>query len=210
MPTKTARRTPTPALLAPASFAHVFAVFAANRLHEMGCRESLKTTLSHGPAGPASVSCHCAAVQTLWQAPQRSTIIIWVCSDSICGVAAVGLFAICLVPVPFVLLIRLLYIQEKSCPDWADASPAFRRPSDRSRRDWKQFDASYRRKFQPASWPLAVVHLARAYLASEECGFALHDALLETGQPELAEIFRTPDHPQRFRVAEAIVQQDTL
>lgn len=119
------------------------------------------------------------------------------------GVPVVGLFAICLVPVPFVLLIRLLSQQDRGLA-WADTSPAFRRSSGRSNRGWKQFDASYRRKSEPGSCPLAVVQLARAYLGGEECGFALHDALLESGKPELADIFRTPDHPQRFRVAEDI------
>jgi hypothetical protein len=131
-------------------------------------------------------------------------------SDRIRGVAIMGLFAICLVPVPFVLLIRLISEQDKGSPDCADASPAFRRPSDQSGRCWKQFDASYRRKLQPASWPPALVQLARAYLGGAECGFALHDALLETGKPELAEVFRTPDNSQRFRVAEEIVHPGTL
>jgi hypothetical protein len=116
----------------------------------------------------------------------------------------VGLLAICLVPIPFALLICLLLQHEKgeSGPAWSDDSRAFRRSSS----CWKHFDDSYRRKLQP-SWSLTIVQLARAYLNGEECGFALHDALLETGRPEVADVFRTPDHPRRFWVAEEIVQQ---
>jgi len=119
----------------------------------------------------------------------------------------VGLFAICLVPVPFVLLICLITEHDKGGSAWADDSRAFRPSSGRSSGRWKHFDASHWRKREPPSWPSTVVHLATAYLSGEECGFALHDALLETGMPEIADVFRAPDHPQRFRVAEEIVQQ---
>jgi hypothetical protein len=41
-------------------------------------------------------------------------------------------------------------------------------------------------------FPQVVVNLARAFRAGEECGFALHDALLEAGEPELAAHFQGP------------------
>lgn len=48
----------------------------------------------------------------------------------------------------------------------------------------------------PTSWPSTVVKLAEAMYAGEYCSFALHDALLEAGHPELAEHFREKDHPK--------------
>ncbi len=47
-----------------------------------------------------------------------------------------------------------------------------------------------------ASWPSAVVKLAEASYAGEDCAFALRDALLEAGHPELAEHFADKDHPK--------------
>jgi hypothetical protein len=41
----------------------------------------------------------------------------------------------------------------------------------------------------PSNWPLNVVELANALYQGQDCGFALHDALTEAGQPELAEHF---------------------
>jgi len=48
----------------------------------------------------------------------------------------------------------------------------------------------------PPSWPSAVIELAEATYAGEDCSFALHDALLEAGHPELAEHFKDKDHPK--------------
>jgi hypothetical protein len=47
-------------------------------------------------------------------------------------------------------------------------------------------------------WPLNVVELAEALYLGEDCGFALHDALLEAGQTELATHFsdENPWHPR--------------
>lgn len=57
----------------------------------------------------------------------------------------------------------------------------------------------------PPSWPLDVVHLAEAVYAGGDVGFALADALLEAGHPELAEHFRTePWHPKGCWVVDAI------
>ena len=42
----------------------------------------------------------------------------------------------------------------------------------------------------PSSWPTSIVQLADALYNGQDCGFALHDALLEAGHPELAEHFQ--------------------
>jgi hypothetical protein len=47
-----------------------------------------------------------------------------------------------------------------------------------------------------SSWPSVVVQLAEAIYAGEDCSFALRDALLEAGHPELAEHFKDKDHPR--------------
>ena len=41
----------------------------------------------------------------------------------------------------------------------------------------------------PAAWPATVVQLADALYHGEDCSFALHDALLEAGNPDLADHF---------------------
>jgi hypothetical protein len=46
--------------------------------------------------------------------------------------------------------------------------------------------ASAERYIRPATWPTEVVRLAAAFRAGADCLFALHDALLEAGYPELA------------------------
>jgi hypothetical protein len=46
----------------------------------------------------------------------------------------------------------------------------------------------------PDSWPATVVQLANALYNGKDCGFALHDALLEAGHPELADHFRQEQH----------------
>jgi len=45
-------------------------------------------------------------------------------------------------------------------------------------------------------WSAAVLQLAEALYAGGDCTFALHDALLEAGHPDLAEHFRAPAHPK--------------
>ncbi len=54
--------------------------------------------------------------------------------------------------------------------------------------------------FRPVSLsekPLATIRqLAETLYEGEDCAFALHDALEETGQTELAEHFLAPDHPR--------------
>src|SRR5208283_3868615 len=44
----------------------------------------------------------------------------------------------------------------------------------------------------PIHFPATVVELAQAIYEGADCAFALHDALLETGHPELAEHFQEP------------------
>jgi hypothetical protein len=48
---------------------------------------------------------------------------------------------------------------------------------------------------KPSS-PAVVTHLAEALYAGQDVAFALHDALLESGQSALAEHFREPHHPK--------------
>jgi hypothetical protein len=57
----------------------------------------------------------------------------------------------------------------------------------------------------PPSWPAPVVKLAEAMYAGEDCSFALHDALLEAGHPELAEHFREKEHPKGCWVVDVIL-----
>jgi hypothetical protein len=46
-------------------------------------------------------------------------------------------------------------------------------------------------------WPSTVLHLADALYNGQECGFALHDALLDAGHPDLAEHFhQEQQHPK--------------
>jgi hypothetical protein len=47
----------------------------------------------------------------------------------------------------------------------------------------------------PAIWPEAVVALAKAIHRQGDCSFALHDALLDAGHPDLASHFREADEP---------------
>jgi hypothetical protein len=58
----------------------------------------------------------------------------------------------------------------------------------------------------PDRWPASVVKLARALYAGEDCSFALRDALLETGHPELAEHFTKQQwHPKECCVLDLIL-----
>jgi hypothetical protein len=58
----------------------------------------------------------------------------------------------------------------------------------------------------PAHWPAAVIQLAEALYAGEDCGFALHDALVEAGHAELAEHFRHAQwHPKGCWVVDLIL-----
>lgn len=55
-------------------------------------------------------------------------------------------------------------------------------------------------------WPANVIHLASALYNGEDCGFALHDALLESGYPELAQHFRDEEvHPKGCWVVDIIL-----
>lgn len=54
-------------------------------------------------------------------------------------------------------------------------------------------------------WSPVVVDLARAYLAGEQCDFALSDALAESGKADRAEWFRNGDKAAREHIAKGIV-----
>jgi len=47
-----------------------------------------------------------------------------------------------------------------------------------------------------SEWPATVIALAQSLYLGDPCHFALHDALLDAGQNELAEHFREPYHPK--------------
>jgi len=58
----------------------------------------------------------------------------------------------------------------------------------------------------PPSWPPAVVNLAQAVYNGADACFALHDALLESGHPELAAHFMEQEwHPKGCRVVDLIL-----
>lgn len=64
--------------------------------------------------------------------------------------------------------------------------------------------------FQPypnsSEWPTAVKELASAFQSAPECGFALQDALLEAGHPELAEHFsQETEHPRGCWVLDLVM-----
>jgi hypothetical protein len=59
------------------------------------------------------------------------------------------------------------------------------------------FGNPFRRGGTPPAWPAAVVSLARAVYNGADVCFALHDALLEAGHPELAAHFQGEQwHPK--------------
>jgi hypothetical protein len=61
---------------------------------------------------------------------------------------------------------------------------------------------------KPPTWTPEIVRLAEAYTDGADCGFALHDALMEAGKPELAEPFRQPGNPEGQRVANNILSSE--
>jgi hypothetical protein len=69
----------------------------------------------------------------------------------------------------------------------------------------EQIQALNDRKSTEEIWPTTVIDLARAYAKGEDCGFALHDALLEAGRTEEAKAFQSPDHPLRFKTVKQIL-----
>jgi hypothetical protein len=58
---------------------------------------------------------------------------------------------------------------------------------------------------KPGGWPSPITDLARCLYSGEPCAFALHDALLERGDTDLAEHFQTPDHPKRCWAVDVIM-----
>lgn len=58
----------------------------------------------------------------------------------------------------------------------------------------------------PGFWPSTVIQLADALYNGQDCGFALHDALLEAGHPELAEHFQKEAwHPKGCWILDEIL-----
>jgi hypothetical protein len=69
------------------------------------------------------------------------------------------------------------------------------------------FGNPFRALAMPTYWPAAVVALAAAWDTGQDCGFALHDALLDGGLTEMAEHFRDPQrgHPKGCWVVDLIL-----
>jgi hypothetical protein len=63
----------------------------------------------------------------------------------------------------------------------------------------------FRPRAVQAEWPAAVVELAGALYKGTDCAFALHDALLEAGQEELAAHFLQGSHPRGCWVLDVIL-----
>jgi len=124
-------------------------------------------------------------------------------------VEALSILGLCLaVLIPCALLIRLLYAQQRStrlsdptteCPKAWHSTES---PGSRLR---KQVQSLNQRKLSTVTWPAAVVQLAKAYTACDDCGFALHDALLEAGRPDEAEAFRGPNPSLQSQVLKQIL-----
>jgi hypothetical protein len=70
------------------------------------------------------------------------------------------------------------------------------------------FGNPYRHYPRLRHWSPAVHDLAEALVAGEDCAFALHDALLEQGQPKFAQHFRAPHHVRGCWVADRILGKE--
>jgi hypothetical protein len=69
----------------------------------------------------------------------------------------------------------------------------------------------FRPSLAPPSWPAIVRQLVEALDHGEACSFALHDALLEAGHAELAELFRQEDwQPKRGWVVDLVIGEEPL
>lgn len=60
----------------------------------------------------------------------------------------------------------------------------------------------------PPEWSGAILRLAEALYGGEDCAFALHDALLEAGQPDLAAHFADGVHPKGCWALDRILGRD--
>ena len=108
------------------------------------------------------------------------------------AMSILGAWLACLIP--FGILIRLVYAHEHASSQVDSvASTAWAFTEKRASLLRRQVQSLNQRKLSAVIWPTAVVQLAKAYPANEDCGFALHDALLEAGRPDEAEAFRLPD-----------------
>jgi hypothetical protein len=113
---------------------------------------------------------------------------------------------LCAVVLPCALLIRLVLAHERG-DDYVPADPE---PfaAGRGRPYWakKRFYPTYEHKTTAVTMPEAVVQLAQASLSGEDCSFALRDALLEAGKPEMAEAFSDSANPLGPRFARRIIE----
>jgi hypothetical protein len=56
------------------------------------------------------------------------------------------------------------------------------------------------------SCPVTVVELAQAFIQGQDCGFALHDAMLDAGFTDLAEDFRASRYNPNSLTIQAILE----
>jgi len=60
----------------------------------------------------------------------------------------------------------------------------------------------------PSPWPITVIQLADAFSNGQDCGFALHDALLDAGHSELADHFHQEQaHPKGCWVLDLLLEK---
>lgn len=59
----------------------------------------------------------------------------------------------------------------------------------------------------PPNYPATVVQIAASLYQGDDCGFALHDALLDAGLTECAEHFREPWHPKGCSALDLILKK---
>jgi hypothetical protein len=103
-----------------------------------------------------------------------------------------------LVPALICLGLAALFIWYASC-FYSDASRTFRDMTSPpiTTRSNKPILAREEKFQTPAYWPTNVVQLAQAIHDGQDCAFALHDALLDAGQDELAKHFCESEHSDR-------------
>lgn len=88
--------------------------------------------------------------------------------------------------------------REVSFRQWAESREPLLREEAREQADLLRhiIGPMFRPSAPPLAWPAGIVALAGALYEGEACHYALHDALLDAGQPELADHFKESFHPK--------------
>jgi hypothetical protein len=116
------------------------------------------------------------------------------------SIAMFDILLLALATIPFILLLVVFSLPEPKQPDeeWLSFKKSVFWPSSLSRP---------LPRLPSPSWPLAVVQLARAFVAGEDCAFALHDALVEGGFEEAASSFRFSGYSRQCRQVQSILEK---